>query len=101
MALSNSWSKYNSVDGLLTDIYDGRLWKELQDSTGGFTGSTVGFMLNVDWFNPFKHRMYSMGAIYLSTLNLTRPIRYKEQNKNTCWPNSLSKGTNNVGTSRI
>ena len=33
MALINSWREYKSVNGLLTDIYDGRLWKELQDST--------------------------------------------------------------------
>ena len=80
MALINSWREYKSVNGLLTDIYDGRLWKELQDSTGGREGNTVGFMLNVDWFNPFKHGTYSMGAIYVSIPYLPRPIRFKEQN---------------------
>ena len=39
----------------------------------------IGFMLNVDWFNPFKHRNYSMGAIYLSIINLPRQLRFKEQ----------------------
>ena len=80
LALINSWRQYISVDGVLTDIYDGRLWKELQVSTGGLEGNTIGFMLNVDWFNPFKHGTYSMGAIYLSILNLPRQIRFKEQN---------------------
>ena len=39
----------------------------------------IGFMLNVDWFNPFKHGNYSMGAIYLSILNLPRQLRFREQ----------------------
>ena len=39
----------------------------------------IWFMLNVDWFNPFIHGNYCMGAIYLSILNLPRQLRFKEQ----------------------
>ena len=27
-------------------------------------GHTFGLMLNVDWFNPYKHTQYSVGALY-------------------------------------
>lgn len=37
-------------------------------------------MLNVDWFQPFKHTNYSVGAIYLSVLNLPREERFKREN---------------------
>ena len=80
MALINSWRNYKPSKDVLTDIYDGRAWKDLQASTGGIDGNTIGLMLNVDWFNPFKHGNYSMGAVYLSVLNLPRKIRFKEQN---------------------
>ena len=36
--------------------------------------------LNVDWFQPFTHTQYSLGAIYLTVQNLPREIRYKEEN---------------------
>ena len=38
------------------------------------------FMLNVDWFQPFKHSVYSVGVIYMVLLNLPRKERYKEEN---------------------
>jgi hypothetical protein len=34
------------------------------------------FMLNVDWFQPFKHSIYSVGAIYLAFMNLPRELRF-------------------------
>ena len=36
--------------------------------------------LNVDWFQPFTHTQYSLGAIYLTIQNLPRELRYKEEN---------------------
>ena len=39
-----------------------------------------GVMLNVDWFQPFKHTSYLVGAIYLAILNLPREERYKREN---------------------
>ena len=76
MALINSWRNYSSVEGMFTDICDGRAWKELQSTEDNM----IGFMLNVDWFNPYKHGCYSMGAIYLTILNLPRQLRFKEHN---------------------
>ena len=37
-------------------------------------------MLNLDWFQPFKHTSDSLGAIYLTILNLPREERYKREN---------------------
>lgn len=36
--------------------------------------------LNVDWFQPFEHGIYSVGGIYLSLQNLPRNERYKTEN---------------------
>ena len=37
-------------------------------------------MLNIDWFQPFKHRTYSVGVMYLVFMNLPRNIRFKWEN---------------------
>lgn len=36
--------------------------------------------MNVDWFQPFSHLQYSVGAIYMTIQNLPRHLRYKEDN---------------------
>ncbi len=68
---------------LLSDVYDGRLWKDfLQFEGRSFleAKNSVAFMLNIDWFQPFKHRVYSIGIIYLAIMNLPRAIRFKREN---------------------
>ena len=40
----------------------------------------LAFILNVDFFQPYKHVQYSLGAIYLCVMNLPREIRYKREN---------------------
>jgi len=37
-------------------------------------------MLNVDFFQPYKHVHISYGAIYLTIMNLPRSERFKQQN---------------------
>ncbi len=37
-------------------------------------------MLNIDWFQPFTHTIYSVGVIYLTIMNLPRQIRTKREN---------------------
>ena len=40
-----------------------------------------GLMLNIDWFQPFKHlSSFSVGAIYLVILNLHRHLAFKREN---------------------
>lgn len=37
-------------------------------------------MLNLDFFQPYKHVQYSLGAIYMTVLNLPRSDRNKIEN---------------------
>ena len=64
----------------LVDIYDGQVWHDLESS--GFLGAPFCYALtlNVDWFQPFTHIQYSIGAIYLTVQNLPRTERYKAEN---------------------
>ena len=36
--------------------------------------------MNVDWFEPYDRRVYSVGAIYLTIQNLPREERCKPEN---------------------
>ena len=75
----NHWKKRSVHEKELEDIYDGRVWKEFESNF--FSGrNNLGFMLNVDWFQPYKHSTYSLGVIYLVILNFPRNIRYKLEN---------------------
>lgn len=70
-------------DNLFRDVFDGNLWNEFKNYKGKpFLSEpfTYGLMLNVDWFNPFKHAVYSLGALYLTVMNLPRSKRYKQEN---------------------
>lgn len=65
------------------DIYDGKIWSDFQEYDGKpFLSQplTYGLMLNVDWFKPYKHLEYSVGAIYLTLMNLPRQVRFKQEN---------------------
>lgn len=70
-------------EGFISDIYDGDMWKRFNSSDGyNFLSSPHCYLLilNVDWFEPFEHGVYSIGAIYLTIQNLPRNERYKPQN---------------------
>lgn len=41
---------------------------------------SLAFILNIDWFQLFKHYMYSIGVMYSAILNLPRDVRYKREN---------------------
>ena len=67
----------------LGDIYDGRIWHEFNSPIGhNFLSAPMSYLLtlNVDWFQPFLHTQYSVGAMYLTIQNLPRNIRCKEEN---------------------
>lgn len=63
------------------DVYDGDVWKCFNvEKYDIFTVErNFGVMLNVDCFQPFKHTNYSVGAIYLTILNLPRTERFKQR----------------------
>lgn len=71
-------NRSNASNGLLCDVYDGAIWKEFASL---FLNSfAVGLMLNVDWFQPYSHTVYSVGAVYLTIMNLPHHIRSKREN---------------------
>src|ERR1051325_823500 len=53
------WAHRSNFDNILTDIYDGNVWKTFKDddSTNFFqdevADSHLGLMLNLDWFQPY------------------------------------------------
>lgn len=67
---------------MLSDIYDGRLWKEFMHVNGvPFLSNSFSLALaiNIDWFQPYKLTQSSVGAIYLTVLNLPYHLRYKRE----------------------
>ncbi len=74
------WRRRVTDTEYLVDIYDGRIWSEYRSN--GFLDSPFSLLLtmNVDWFQPFSHIQYSVGAIYLTVQNLPCSQRYKEEN---------------------
>ncbi len=80
------WANRSNFDNILTDIYDGKVWKTFKDddSTIFFRGevadSHLGLMLNLDWFQPYDGTMHSTGAIYAAICNLPRDIRFRREN---------------------
>ncbi len=72
-----------SAEDGISDIFNGRMWKELEAANGTIFLSQqnhYGLFLNVDWYQPYKNRKYSIGVIYLALLNLPREVRYKREN---------------------
>lgn len=79
-----SWCHdYNEHSTNITDVYDGSIWRDHLRYKGHpllGKGNTIALFLNIDWFQPFKHRVYSIGVIYLAILNLPRVVRFKREN---------------------
>ena len=67
-------------DDLIGDLYDGKVWKDLEQN--GFFDSpyNLAVTLNVDWFQPYKRVKDSVGALYLCIANLPCSLRYKQEN---------------------
>ena len=62
--------------GIMSDVYDGRVWKSINGEDFLADRYTLGLLINVDWFQPYKHISYSVGAI----LNFPRQIRNHREN---------------------
>lgn len=79
-----SWrNKMPTLGDAMADVFDGKVWKEFLDSGGEkffSTAANLGVMLNVDWFQPYKHTNHSCGVIYLVLMNLPREERFKTEN---------------------
>ena len=69
----DSWRLRQNRTGIMGDIYDGKVWKDLFVIDGRPFLSIPNHLclgLNIDWFNPFEETPYSVGAIYIVVLNL-------------------------------
>ena len=72
LILMNKWRGRNIPENCLSDIYDGVVWKTFKDVNGQYFFSdrySFGLLINMDWFQPYKHVSYSVGAIYISIFN--------------------------------
>ena len=77
------WKQIPLTNGLYKDVYDGNIWRDFQCYKGQpFLSQAFcyGLMLNIDWFRPCKHTEYSIGAMYLTVMNLPRSIRFRQEN---------------------
>ena len=77
------WRNLERSDDICKDVYDGRVWKDFQVYEGTEflqAPNNLALMMNMDFFRPYKHVQYSVGAIYLTVLNLPRSMRYKQEN---------------------
>ena len=77
------WKNISTIPGVYQDVYDGSVWKDFLVYDGVPFLSlpyNFGFILNIDWFQPYSHTQYSLGAIYLAILNLPRQERYLIEN---------------------
>lgn len=79
------WRKRSNCleDDVLGDCYEGKVWKDFQYVDGQpflSVPNTLGLMLNIDWFQPTKHGLHSVGVIYMVVMNLPRDERFKPEN---------------------
>ena len=87
----DKWRERVTEDGLLTDIYDGRIWKDFLMFDGKeflAVPNNLAIGLGCDWFQPYKHITYSVRVLYLVIFNLPREERFKMENiilRNNSW----------------
>ena len=77
------WRSRSHIDGEMEDVYDGKMWQKFMVYEGEpflAESGNLGLILNFDFFQPFDHLTYSLGAIYMSVLNLPRDSRHKQEN---------------------
>ena len=77
------WRTRDVPDGEYRDMYDGSMWNAFMEYNNLpflSVSLTYGIIMNIDWFQPYKHVRYSVGVIYLVVMNLPRSVRYKVEN---------------------
>jgi hypothetical protein len=80
--LLDHWKSRSLPRGTYGDLYEGDVWREFQTWKGKpfLSESGIALMLNMDGFQPFKRRQYSVQGIYLAIMNLPRHLRYRREN---------------------
>ena len=80
---SEHWRKRSVPSDVLGDVYDGNVWNNfMSDGYDNYLNQPGNLLLalNCNWFQPFANTKYSVGAIYLTILNLPRQERYRLEN---------------------
>ena len=88
----NEWRKKVRSEAMshMTDIHDGEIWKEFQTYEGKpflQDQNNMALILNVDWFNPYKHTPGSVGAIILHFCKLAKKRKIQKRKCDACWSN--------------
>lgn len=81
--LCEEWRSRHVQGSTYSDVYDGNIWKNFINYSGKpFLSEphNLAFTMNMDFFQPYKHINYSVGAIYLTIMNLPRTVRYNQEN---------------------
>jgi hypothetical protein len=77
--LLRHWTHRPIINNVLSDIYDGQVWRTLKESSeqgaNNFfrpekAANHLGLMMNLDWFQPYERTTYSTGVIYAVICNL-------------------------------
>ena len=80
LELCDEWRSRSCSDSYLTDVYNGKLWKDWMKKDGIPLLGNLLFMLNIDWFQLFEHTQYCCGVIYIVIQNLPRAVWFKMEN---------------------
>ena len=80
--LCEYWKRKNRENGIYNDLYNGKVWHDFQVYDGKpFLSEPFMFaFLDINWFKQCKHNTYSVGAMYLTIMNLPRTKRFKQEN---------------------
>ena len=86
--LLRHWINRSPNNNVLSDIYDGQVWKTFEDSSEqgnkffrpDKADTHLGLMINLDWFQPYKRTMHSTGVLYATICNLPRDVRFLPEN---------------------
>jgi hypothetical protein len=80
--LLDHWKDRQLPVGTYGDLYEGDVWRDFKKWEGVpfLSDRGIGLMLNMDGFQPFKRRQYSVQGIYLAIMNLPRHLRYRREN---------------------
>jgi hypothetical protein len=55
--------KKTILDGVIEDVHDGQIWKDLSAAHFFDSKYNIALMLNVDWFHPFKKSKYKVDLL--------------------------------------
>ena len=83
----NHWRNRNVCNGIIANVYDGQLWKKFErftTDTNNCASCSLSLVLNIDWFQPYKHVSYSVGVLYIAVQNLPRNLRFRRENIIIC-----------------